>query len=449
MAQVPFITNSEDGRIPVNWYPAKDDERGVIMRGVPGLEEYTELGDGPIRGMKVAGGALYVVSGANVYRNGLRIGGLLTTTGRVWMEYNLVHVMIVDGVNGYIATTSAVTKITDTDFPTPGSLAFMDSYYIVHEKDTQKFFHSALLDGTDWDALDYSSAEGLPDNIVTVFADHRELWLFGEESTEPYYNSGDADLTFARVSGAFIEAGCAAKYTPAKVDNSMVWFSHMGQVVRADGYVPKIISTRKLERLWKDFTWSTAEALSFNYEGHWFYQLTFPDDDRSFVYDAATGMWHERCYGEPQRLHRSLASCYVKHSGLHLVGSRRDGKIYEMKSDVYTDGGESICRILEASSADKECRDVFFNELEIKFSSGHADQTGQGSDPQVMLQWSDDRGNTWGSEVWSSIGKVGEYLNKVLWHRLGHSSDRMWRLTLTDPVNPLIVAVRLGARLGR
>lgn len=449
LIQLPFITDSEGGRIPVNWYPTKDDERGIIMRGCPGMGLYTTLGAGPIRCMKEWNGVWWVVSGSGVYRDSVLVGSLDTASGPVWMEYNLVHVMIVDDSYGYIATSTAVAKISDPDFPTPGSLAFQDSYFIIHEKDSQKFYLSALLDGTSWDALDYTSAEGFPDNIVTTFSDHRELWLFGQDTTEPYYNSGDSDFTFTRVSGAFIETGCAAKHSVAKLDNSIVWLSNMGQVVLAVGYKPQIISTRKLDRLWQAFTWSTAEGFSYNFEGHWFYQLNFPSDNRSFIYDAATKAWHERAFGALESMSMSLATCYCRHAGKHLVGSRVNGKIFELSSSTYTDDSSVLTRLLEASSLSSNHKDLFFSELEVKFESGKADATGQGSDPQAMLQWSDDDGNTWSNEVWRAIGKIGEYKNKVLWHRLGMSSDRRWRLVITDPVNANIKGVRLVATPSR
>ena len=60
--------------------------------------------------------------------------------------------------------------------------------------------------------------------------------------------------------------------------------------------------------------------------------------------------------------------------------------------------------------------------------------TGQGSDPQVMLRWSDDGGETWSNEHWRSAGKIGVYKARVLWNRLGSSRDRVYEITMSDPV---------------
>jgi hypothetical protein len=61
-------------------------------------------------------------------------------------------------------------------------------------------------------------------------------------------------------------------------------------------------------------------------------------------------------------------------------------------------------------------------------------QATAGADPQVMLRLSNDGGKTWISEVWRSAGKVGEYLRRVRWNRLGVARRRVFEVSVTDPV---------------
>ena len=70
----------------------------------------------------------------------------------------------------------------------------------------------------------------------------------------------------------------------------------------------------------------------------------------------------------------------------------------------------------------------------------------QGTNPQVMLRWSDDGGHTWSSEHWVSIGKIGEYGRRVIWRRLGMTQkirDRVYEVSMTDPVKIAIMGAEL------
>lgn len=57
-----------------------------------------------------------------------------------------------------------------------------------------------------------------------------------------------------------------------------------------------------------------------------------------------------------------------------------------------------------------------------------------GADPQVMLRISNDGGKTWTAETWRSAGRVGEYLARVDWNRLGCARRRVFEVAVTDPV---------------
>jgi hypothetical protein len=56
----------------------------------------------------------------------------------------------------------------------------------------------------------------------------------------------------------------------------------------------------------------------------------------------------------------------------------------------------------------------------------------------MMLQVSRDNGNTWGNELWQSMGEVGDYKHRIVWNRLGRGRDFLFKLRVTDPV-PLVI----------
>ena len=77
-------------------------------------------------------------------------------------------------------------------------------------------------------------------------------------------------------------------------------------------------------------------------------------------------------------------------------------------------------------------------QLDVQTAVG-LNGAGQDSDPQVMLEVSNDGGNTWGRPVWRSAGKIGEYTKRLIWNRMGASRDRVFRIKMTDPVKWVIL----------
>jgi hypothetical protein len=423
----------------------------MVLYGTPGLTRLAETTAEAGRGLYVAAGRLFAVVGATLYEIGsdgtATARGTLSPasgSGRVSMADNGTVLVVVDGTYGYQFTlaTNAFAQITDPDWPEATHVAFHDGYFVLNKSGTGQFVITDLY-GTGVDPLDFATAEGAPDDTVALLVDHRELWLFGEETTEVWFNSGAADFPFARLDGAFIEQGCAAPFSPAKMDNAVYWLSKdragHGHVMRAQGYQPQIVSTRAVEHAIQGYsTISDASAYTYQQEGHSFYVLTFPTADRTWVYDAATQLWHERSYWSSGE-HRHRGECYAFAFGRHLVLDYSNGRIYELDLDAYTDDGETLRALRRTQHQSAEGRRLFWATLQVEMESGVGLSSGQGSDPQAMLRWSDDGGRTWSSEHWRSMGRLGEYRTRAIWRRLGQSRDRVYELVITDPVKRVIV----------
>ena len=93
-----------------------------------------------------------------------------------------------------------------------------------------------------------------------------------------------------------------------------------------------------------------------------------------------------------------------------------------------------IRRMRQAPHLSDEQGWLYYERLQLDLESGVGLTDGQGEDPQVMLQWSDDGGHTWSREHWVSAGRGGAYTWRALWRRLGRSRDRVFRLVISDPV---------------
>ncbi|WP_374520383.1 packaged DNA stabilization protein [Hydrogenophaga sp.] len=407
----------------------------------PGLVSVLNLGSFPARGAYQLGGYMYVVIRNKLVRiandfTTSEMGTLDTTDGRVDMADNGTQIILVDGPNGYILTiaTSVFAKITDVDFPGGSTVTFLNQRFVVSQPDTGKFFCSALLDGSSWDALDFATAESDPDNLVRVMADGGQLYTFGEKSTEIWGDSGAADFPYAKVGGGAVEWGLAARWSLVKYADSMAFLrkNRLGQVqacLMAGGQaVP--ISTPQVEA---EFTRygdvSNATGLAYMLNGHAFYQVNFPSEGVTWEYDSQSKEWHRRKSGSGR--HRAEI-------GLQLLGNfyatdYENGKVYRIDQDTYTDDGQAIAR--EFTSRHQSAGDyLHLPELWIEMETGVGTQQGQGQNPQVMLQVSRDGGKTYGNEMARPIGKVGQYLSRAKWNRLGRARDWVFKVRVTDPV---------------
>jgi hypothetical protein len=93
-----------------------------------------------------------------------------------------------------------------------------------------------------------------------------------------------------------------------------------------------------------------------------------------------------------------------------------------------------IRRLRRAPHISDEQVRIRHHAFQLDLEAGLGLTTGQGDDPQLMLRWSDDGGHSWSVEYWVSAGKKGEYRRRAIWRRLGMSRDRVYEVTISDPV---------------
>lgn len=438
------------------------------LKGTPGLRRRASLGSGPVQGAhRASTGQVFVVSGGTLYEvfsdwsTQARSGSLASSTGRVTMADDGTRLLIGDGgttaYQASLAVGSAMAAVADADCP-GGHVAWQDGYFIHTVPETGQFQISGLNDVT-YDAADVATAEGRPDPLVMVLSVGRMVWLFGEQTTEVWWNSGNADFPFERNQAAFIETGTVSAGSCARAGGSVAWVGSdergRGTVWHARGFEPVRISTHAIEHALSGYA-NLEEASAFAYQqgGHEFYQLTVPpsDDDSggTWVYDFSTGLWHERSYlsATGEEPHRAWVGTVA--FGQVVVGDREDGRLYTYEQDFYFDDADPIRRVRQSAHVSQGEKIIRFNSFELQAEPGVGLSSGQGSDPVALLSWSDDGGHTWSNEHEASMGAMGEYRTRVKWRRLGAGRDRVFRVATSEPVpvtwlGAEIDAVQLGS----
>jgi hypothetical protein len=376
-------------------------------------------------------GYLYAVVGGKLYRISSAAGvtelGDIAGSGNVRMSRNETHLWIATNDKLYAANQDEILELPEKNFV---GVTYQDGYLIGAQGGGQKWFISAVDDATSLSALDFTSADALPGTCVGIISDHREVHVFKTSSIEVYYNSGASAFPFARTQ--VIERGCASGDSIAKNDNMIFFLGNDLRVYGMGGYQPQVISNNVISELIEART-SPQTAVGFTYQqgGHVFYVLTF--SDLTLVYDITTGKWHKRISDLEARW-RVNNYVWIDTWRKHLVGDFEDGNIYTLEPDTYDEDGAILRRRAQGAPLWNGGLHMRVDEFMLDIETGVGLVTGQGSDPQVVLDWSSNGGKTWSNQLWRSFGKMGEYDEQVRWHMLGRHRQFTPRITITDPV---------------
>lgn len=454
----------------VNLYPELDElgsgkEKEVAaLIWTPGLRKLLTLGAGPVRATyEASNGRVFVVSANKLYEldsdwNSTELGTLNSETGPISMADDGYYLIAVDGGDGYKFEfeTNTYAEILDANFLGADQVVVLDGYFIFNKPDASSFYLSTSVterivagDMNPTFPGDESGVDGSPDLNKGLVVCNENLWSLNEKTIEVYFNSGDVDFPFGRVQGAFIEYGCGARFSAVKMNNTMFWLGRdehgSGIVFKASGYQPQRISTHPVEQAiqsYGDITDTTAYCYQQN--GHNFYVLNFPNANTTWVYDTTTSLWHERAYNSNGTLQRHRANCHAFAFSTHIVGDYENGNIYELTPSVFTDDGEEISRVRVTPHTSDGMKLIFYHGFQLDIESGTGlDGSGQGTDPQVVLQYSDDGGHTWSNEKWASFGKIGQTKRRAKWRRLGAARDRVFKITITDPVKVVLIGAEM------
>lgn len=411
-----------------------------IMQSVPGLTLLASLG-AEVRGMIFAANRCFVVAGSTLYElssawGATAIGTLATSSGCVDMAWGTTQLVIVDGPNGYVLTlaTNAFAQISDPAFYGSDRVGYLDGYFIFSKPGSEEFYLSDLDNALVFDATDTAFALSSPDDIVSFVVAHSELFLFGDYTTEVWYDAAGADFLLAKNKGANIEVGCIAAHSVRKIDNGIMWIgrdrSGSGIVYRMTAYQPTRVSTVAVEEALQAST-DLASAVAWVYQknGLTFWCVNAPGLTSTWCYEVSTGTWHERCdEDELGQLAAGRVTHHCEAFGTHIVGDA-DGNVYELDESVYTLNGDTLYRMRISPNEVVPSMDrIFYSAFVADLTTGEAPQ---GVDPVAELSWSNDAGATYSVPVMRSLGAVGNREPMVKWTRLGCARDRVWKLVFS------------------
>lgn len=468
--------NQKDAPVPVTHYPT------------PGKTQLS-AGYGVGRGVFTASdGTVFGVSGGTVFW--LDSTGAATVLGTIpdlptpvrWVD-NSLQLCLLDGTStgGWTITLSdkAFAQLVEEDFTGATLGAYLDTFSIFNVIGTKQFLVS-LPNSYTFDA-DIGSKTAAPDPLVAPVTVHRELWLIGTKSTEIWTTVANEDFPFQIIPGAFVEYGCSAAYSIATADIAVFWLAQneegQAMVLRGRGYEAQRISTHALEHAIASYSVITdAQGYTYQENGHIFYVLTFPSQDKTWCFDESTGAWHERAWMDVDgKLHRDRLCSIAMGYGKRFGQDWETGAIYEVGVRIYTDNGSPILRLRSfphlptmqtpGGPVGLEGKRIKYHKFSVDMTVGTEEETsltesdspnddlllqeeggevltdpddfgilldrnpGAVPGPNVMLRWSNTRGASWDGVQTRSIGSAGQYGVFPSFWRLGIARDRVWELS--------------------
>lgn len=395
----------------------------------PSLRTYREDGDGPIRLIVKALGATYVVSGAELYRNGTKIADL-SPGGFVQAAQSDTQLVIVAGWKAYAIQASTVAEIGD--IPMVSGVVYLAGRFVYIVRNSGQFYWSAVGSAASIDGTAFAIAESSPDATIRAEILADAIMFGGETTCEWWTPSDDPDLPYYRSPGQRYSKGVLAAYSVIQADNSLFWVGieeEQGPMVYRTGAQPIRVSTAAIETaLSRCLQPEKCTAFRSVRDGVTFYVLNIPEVG-SFAYDVGEGKW-SRWTSKGRDTFR------IACGGYGLFGDDTTGQIWTLDGEVETDGDDEIIRIASAY-VPMPSGVTRLSNISLLTVKGVGLATGQGSDPVVDMRYSTAPDGDWSDWMSASLGRVGDRKIKSTWWGLGliESPGLFMEFRVSDPVN--------------
>lgn len=326
----------------------------------------------------------------------------------------------------------AINRIEDSDLLATHSCAFVDGYFLAFYNDG-RFGWSSLDEGSEWAALDRAVAEGDPDPLVRGFVHDRTVYLLGEKSLETWRNTGSS-TTFERTG--FREIGCKAGFSVQAVTDGILWVSDDDRVRLGHELTYRVVSNAGLELLLENTNGDELRSWTYAKAGEEFYVLAC--NTWCWELNVKTGRWNERESLIDGEISRWRGEHYARWGNRDIFGNDVSTPLYEASEGVYNEAGTNFTVTVQTPPQHTFPNGALFHSLHVDLVSGVGlnSTTASESNPELMLQWSDDGGQSWSNELRRPVGKIGERSASVRFDRLGRTGrqGRVWKFSWSAPV---------------
>jgi len=444
----------------VNWYQQVLDqaEETFVLLPFPGLKFFT-TGQGIDRGFEKFGRFMFQVKGTRLILftdSRSRDVGQIPGVGRCIMANDGENLFVVTESNGVFKYgNSILSEVTDPNISGANSVDFINNQFLYTFSNFTSV--SNVGDGSTVNSLNIIGEETEPDALVRDFVFDEIIYRFGTRSTVAWYNSGVGNPPIEKLQGRIFQVGLAAIHSVVRTDDAMYWLGDDFRIYRASSGAKQVVSTEPLSTEFAKYSAengtdvSDAFGQTITLGGNNFYIITFPSANKTYILNESLGKlgWAELSSGLDGG--RYQGNSFVQYNGKTYVADVDNGNIYTLDIDTYTNNGEPLRRERVTGSVNGDLLGAKGKRLQMskaKFimETGVGLINGQGDNPKIMIEHSDDGGRSWTHGGWPRVGRLGEFTLQVEYYNLDTFFDRIFRISTTDPVNYSIYSATIDVR---
>ncbi len=466
--KIPLVGPSYSSRSPVlsaqvtrNLYPEISQETREVtaFHGTPGSILRAQTNGLFNRGAGFHAGKIYTVAGDELWQidrawNSKKLGSIGGIGQCVLSSDGNYLVICTEGVP-YVWDGNKLFTHPSVNVGTPSAFAYLNSRFWLPAKDGGILLtdlNNPLSIANTQDAPD-ATAETLPDGLLRIYPFRQRQYLFGAESIEQWWNTGSGTPPIARVQGAIIPTGLGALHSVNSNEQAIYFLDHKCRPQRLVGLQLQPIGNDALGDTWGEYgTLTDAIGCCYSWGHKNYYKLSFPGAKKTWVFDETSSSWFEMTTGCEEGRH--LINAYQWFDENHVIIDYRNSNVLTWDFNTYADNNEEIVSKRDtavvhggAFGARYSGRKITMNSFELIMESGVGLVSGQGSKPRIMLSYSNDSGRTFFNERWGQIGQQGKYI-RVIWRNLGSFRERIFRISISDPIKRALISAHADIEVG-
>lgn len=418
-----------------NWLPEINQETTTTVSLQPfhGASVFS-AGSGNDRGFYNWNGVPYKVTDGNLYKlnkNGTQtLIGIIAGSGRCSFSANEFNLVIVSGGVAYSYDGATLTLNTSPNLESPNYATQLNNQWIYQGVGNRWASSDAGLPLT-INGLSYAAAESDGDPLVRPYAFDQLVYFFGTETIEPWYNSGVGDPPFDRIEQGIIQTGLGAADSVAHNDKVIYFLGDDKLVYRLAGSEAQSVSSTAIAQAFNDYDdVSKAIGYTLTLNSQQLYIINIPNT-ATWIFNESAGAWSELTTSSNDLAYPATGHVYAYNK--HLIAD--GGNILELDKDLNTYNGdyqikERVTGLISGALFGEQFigKKLFMSRLEIIAKVKSAVSV----NPVVMVDWSDDAGETWSNRRYITLDKNGEYNYRAKLTGLGSFYNRVFRFRISD-----------------
>lgn len=342
--------------------------------------------------------------------------------------------------------TTNAAQITTSNAPVEVThVAYLGQRLVANERATDagkhRFYFAGLGDGSDttWTALGFQTAEGRPDEVVALYENTSELFVFGASTIQVYGISEDPNAPFSPQNT--VNIGLHANYSPVLIDDRFAMVDAERRIVLTDGRSVEIISD-DIESWLRANTVSDAWGFRATFDKWDLLIYQFPTAKRTLTYNLKTKAWADWSRLDDGVVREMLfhAHAFRTSDKVHLFGSSTASDIDKLGTGIGQDYGTDpvLCERVTGvhrfgSRKRKRSRRVIpLMQRGVSGPSGTADSL------EIRVR---DDGGSWSDWIQVSTGNDGDTDQHAYVHHGGVFVGRQYHLRYAGTDTAAIVEV--------